>query len=354
GRPIILQQLLVAMNAHINIDLGISSAETCPGDSIQQLKSDFMKINTVLSGVVPTLLGEIGSLSPDIGLLDTLAGKAEIDLIDLTVNGARDLAWDFAVRLASSPENARKQIIDERNWFVAALGKQILSPGLVLAEVFEIIRQRETTQIAEAIKTLDSGNPISIAVPAATEVKVASAGQLPNQVYYFDVGAGAWSGQFKFGITSWSKLWTSGMSLKNKLLATGMGVFQGLFGSASISSVLTAYPAKGEAGIATNDIRIFKWWMPLWHSFETYTLSPNGSGVGVDAQVQFGPISFLFKEHDVYPATVVDGGMRNLYEIRLLGTRFMGNYEVQPSRTEVHSTLLNDWSSSTESLFKNG
>jgi hypothetical protein len=58
--------------------------------------------------------------------------------------------------------------------------------------------------------------------------------------------------------------------------------------------------------------------------------------VKVDAHVSFGPLSFLFREHDVYPATVIDGGMRNLYHIKLLGTHFLGDH--RGSRTGGRSS----------------
>ena len=46
---LILQQLLSGMNAHINLDLGIAAAQTCPGDQLPQLKPDFDEINAVLA-----------------------------------------------------------------------------------------------------------------------------------------------------------------------------------------------------------------------------------------------------------------------------------------------------------------
>src|SRR5258708_3734549 len=47
-RLIILQDLLVSINAHINFDLGIAAAETCPGEAIASLHGDFDKINQLL------------------------------------------------------------------------------------------------------------------------------------------------------------------------------------------------------------------------------------------------------------------------------------------------------------------
>ncbi len=50
--PIVLQHLLLGMNAHINLDLGIAAAETVPPEELQSLKGDFEKINNVLAGLV--------------------------------------------------------------------------------------------------------------------------------------------------------------------------------------------------------------------------------------------------------------------------------------------------------------
>jgi len=43
--PIVLQHLLIGMNAHINLDLGIAAAETMPAGELADLKGDFDKIN---------------------------------------------------------------------------------------------------------------------------------------------------------------------------------------------------------------------------------------------------------------------------------------------------------------------
>src|SRR6185503_17794712 len=47
-RPLVLQHLLLGMNAHIGLDLGIAAATVCPGNAIQTLHNDFNKINTIL------------------------------------------------------------------------------------------------------------------------------------------------------------------------------------------------------------------------------------------------------------------------------------------------------------------
>ena len=54
--PIILQHLLLGMNAHINFDLGIAAAETAPGDELPSLQHDFNQINNRGSRVAKRLL----------------------------------------------------------------------------------------------------------------------------------------------------------------------------------------------------------------------------------------------------------------------------------------------------------
>src|SRR5512146_355430 len=50
--PIVVQQLLVGINAHINLDLGIAAAQTAPGDQLPGLQTDFNQINAVLADLV--------------------------------------------------------------------------------------------------------------------------------------------------------------------------------------------------------------------------------------------------------------------------------------------------------------
>src|SRR5687767_823525 len=51
-RPIILQHLLVGINAHINFDLGIAAQAVAPGSALPSLKHDFNVINGILGGLV--------------------------------------------------------------------------------------------------------------------------------------------------------------------------------------------------------------------------------------------------------------------------------------------------------------
>ncbi len=367
----IVQHLLLSMNPHINIDLAVAASRTCPGDAVRSLQSDFIKINAILAGIVPAVISEIGSLSPCLHLISDLSEDGETSIIDFSLDEARNQSWAMALKLAALSESAQEHEIANLNIPISALGNKVVSPGLIGSAVMAVIEAAEVKDVVRIAQVLDSGNPIEpvlvgssaniagaaplspppSALNASTQSTMAS-GRTPNQVYYFDVAPGSWTGLFQYQLTSWRLLWSSSMTLKNKLLASTMRVFQRIFGAPSISCTLTPHPDQGTFGVAHNSFRIHKSWLTLWRSNETYTLHRDGHRVTVDAHVSFGPISFLFPEHDVYLASVFDAGMRNIYHIKLLGARFLGDYRVQPGNRQVESKLTNDWALIEETLNK--
>ncbi len=67
----ILQHLLLGMNAHINLDLGLATYQAA-GDDLNAVKADFVKVNEILFQILDTLQGGLGEVSPRMDLLDRL------------------------------------------------------------------------------------------------------------------------------------------------------------------------------------------------------------------------------------------------------------------------------------------
>lgn len=88
------------MTAHINLDLGIAAARTCPGEELPALKRDFDEINNILSELVDEMQDRIGTVSPWLGFLDRVGGRTDETIVDFSMGKARDAAWRFAERLA--------------------------------------------------------------------------------------------------------------------------------------------------------------------------------------------------------------------------------------------------------------
>jgi len=124
-RPIILQQLLLAMNPHINLDLGIAAAETCPGDELPSLQHDFNEINDILAGLVGQVESEINEVSPWINLFDHIDPKADSAIINFSMDKARASAWDLATTLAPLSPSLWKPHLDIRDLEMTGLANLV-------------------------------------------------------------------------------------------------------------------------------------------------------------------------------------------------------------------------------------
>jgi tetratricopeptide (TPR) repeat protein len=154
--PIILQHLLLGINAHINLDLGIAAAEVAPQKEIEGLKNDFYKINEILSSMVEGVQTDIGKLSPIIGILDFLAGRIDERIVDFSIEVARDGAWDFAKEYAELNPNDRKVLIEKRDQSITWLGKDVRNPGILLGTIVKGIRLTEWASVKKVIRVLSA------------------------------------------------------------------------------------------------------------------------------------------------------------------------------------------------------
>jgi hypothetical protein len=128
-RPTVLQHLLVGMNAHINLDLGIASAQVAPGDAIGELRTDFEQINNVLAGLIHEIQGELNRISPFYRFIDDVGGSMDRAVINFSIARARAEAWKLATFLAAADAAAAAQRIAEQDRLVGVLAATILRPG---------------------------------------------------------------------------------------------------------------------------------------------------------------------------------------------------------------------------------
>ncbi|WP_028887905.1 DUF5995 family protein [Tenacibaculum ovolyticum] len=152
--PTVLQHLLVGMNAHINLDLGIAAAQVSEGKPIENLKNDFNKINVILSSLVGEIEQDLSTIWPFLKKILKFTHKIDTFLIDFSMKLARDGAWNFAVKLASKTENDKLQLIKERDQKVAQKATIINNPGLIPEIIFMIVRVGERGSIPDKITDL--------------------------------------------------------------------------------------------------------------------------------------------------------------------------------------------------------
>jgi len=93
---LVLQHLLLGINAHINLDLGIAAVETMKGLVFTDIEKDFDSINTIIGSLTYQVLNEINHISPLVSIIGWQSGNTESVLVQFSISNARDGAWCFA------------------------------------------------------------------------------------------------------------------------------------------------------------------------------------------------------------------------------------------------------------------
>lgn len=150
-RRMILQHLLLGMNAHINLDLGIATSRV-GGDRLPVLYADFIRVNEILFAILDQLQAGLGVVSPRMSLFDRLGGSWDETFMRMGIRTARDLAWHFAEHLAgdSEPEEAIRRRDEETAWVGRLIGRR-WSPIHALAV---LIARAETAPMREVFDAL--------------------------------------------------------------------------------------------------------------------------------------------------------------------------------------------------------
>ncbi|WP_343697330.1 DUF5995 family protein [Flavobacterium sp.] len=149
--PIVIQHLLLGMNAHINLDLGIAAAQVSTAEDIADLKADFDKINFILSSLVEGVEKCLIKIWPTLTILLKLTGKIDNFFIDFSMETARNGAWKFANEFVVLPENQTEACIEERDKRITEIARLVSNPGIYVSAIFKFIRLFERGTIAQKI-----------------------------------------------------------------------------------------------------------------------------------------------------------------------------------------------------------
>lgn len=149
--PIVVQHLLLGINAHINLDLGIACAQVSTPESIFDLHSDYNKINQILSDLVNGVEEYLITVWPTLTYILKFSGKIDNFFIDFSMKTARDGAWKYSTEFVLLPENQRESSIQERDKKVTKIAKLITNPGFFVSTIFKFIRLFERGTVAQKI-----------------------------------------------------------------------------------------------------------------------------------------------------------------------------------------------------------
>jgi len=151
---LVFQHLLLGMNAHINLDLGIATAEVSETGKINDLENDFNQINQILSSLVDEVQGNLSSIWPFLRKILSLSGKIDNYIVDFSMKLARNGAWKFATEIAKTTPSDWPDKIAIRDQKVAKIEQIVTRPGKWIQFIIWIIRMTEKGTVVGKIEKL--------------------------------------------------------------------------------------------------------------------------------------------------------------------------------------------------------
>lgn len=158
----ILQHVIMGMNAHISLDLGIATAEVTRGKNIDDLKEDFNRVNEILNALIDEIQDRIGRASWLFRLMDFTWGKIDEKLIEAGIREFREHAWQVAVQLTNaSSEKERLDLIERFDQKTADFNRSIQQPkNKMMQLIWWTIRLFEEKDIGKIIQNLRIDEPV--------------------------------------------------------------------------------------------------------------------------------------------------------------------------------------------------
>jgi len=152
--PIVLQHLLLGINAHINFDLGAAAPITCPGDQLPPLKHDFDEINNILAAMIGGVQNQLQQVSHYLKLLDVVGGRTARTVLNWSIDVARDEAWRLAEQLAPLSPAEQQPVLKRRDSETTDLAHLVRHPGALITAANFIVRLSEPRSVRKIIDIL--------------------------------------------------------------------------------------------------------------------------------------------------------------------------------------------------------
>jgi hypothetical protein len=123
----VVQHVLLGMNAHINLDLGVAAGRLMEGKQLDDLATDFRLVNDILQEIIDELQDRISRVSPMFYLVDRLGKGRDEHLLDFSMRAAREQAWVVAHQVWPAGED-QATVLGRVDANVARFGNTIAAP----------------------------------------------------------------------------------------------------------------------------------------------------------------------------------------------------------------------------------
>lgn len=150
----VIQHLLMGMNAHINLDLGVAAAETAKGYDIQTIKKDFDLINDIIGSLINIVQQDLEEICAPMKLLKYIDNKSKESVINFSITAARNTAWVNAVALSTMSPNGYQQYLTTLDSQINSVASKIINPNFSQSLILRTVRIFEPSSVGEIIKFL--------------------------------------------------------------------------------------------------------------------------------------------------------------------------------------------------------
>lgn len=145
GSVLVIHDLLLGINAHINHDLALALCEVAPDPADPERKADHDAVNDALETATDAIQRRIAELySPGLAVLDLALGSLDERFFNFSFQRARQEAWASAVALAATKsEEQRTSIAAAIDARATALARLLLAPAEGHPRLFRVLRRLE-------------------------------------------------------------------------------------------------------------------------------------------------------------------------------------------------------------------
>jgi hypothetical protein len=156
-RGLILQHLLLGMNAHINLDLAIAAAQTAPGVAYPKMERDFMAINALLGALFDDTEYALTQAFPPLRLIRLLNRKPMAEAVsNFSITKARQAAWEAGKQLSVLPAPQQLAEINALDQRTTTLAGMIYNGAYDLTTLYKTIRLAEKAEVAAVIELIET------------------------------------------------------------------------------------------------------------------------------------------------------------------------------------------------------
>ena len=153
----IIQQILLGMNAHINLDLGLTAAILSKNKDIDLLKKDFDKVNDILERIVNELQVKLSKVSPLFFLVDWIGQNNDEKLIDFSMRQARGQAWRLALLLHNKKMGEFNEKLKVADQTFALFAQKLRNPEMKLLRwILSFISRFEEKDVGRVIQKMQA------------------------------------------------------------------------------------------------------------------------------------------------------------------------------------------------------